>query len=90
MPRKRSDTERGHARSLNRITNEGDKEQEMKRAILCAVTMSAFAAAEVVAAISPYDIETPVGRLVNESLDGFGYSRRNPAVGEIWELPHHP
>ena len=71
---------------MNRTTNKGDTEQEMKCTILCAITMSAFAAAEVAAAISPYDIETPAGRLVNESLDGFGYSRRNPAVGEIWEL----
>ena len=57
----------------------------MKFNTLCVATLSAVMAGGVLAG-SPYDIQTPVGLLVNESLDGFGYSRRNPAVGEIWEL----
>ena len=57
----------------------------MKFNTLCVATLSAVVAGGVLAS-SPYDVQTPVGLLVNESLDGFGYSRRNPAVGEIWEL----
>lgn len=57
----------------------------MKFNTLCVATLSAVMAGNVLAG-SPYDVQTPVGLLVNESLDGFGYSRRNPVVGEIWEL----
>lgn len=57
----------------------------MKCSIVHVVVMSALVTG-VAYANSPYDIETPVGKLVNESLDGFGYSVRVPVEGEIWEL----
>jgi hypothetical protein len=53
--------------------------------MLCAATLSVVVAGGALASFT-YDIQTPVGLLVNESLDGFGYSRRNPVKGEIWEL----
>lgn len=57
----------------------------MKFNMLCAATLSVVVAGGALASFT-YDIQTPVGLLVNESLDGFGYSRRNPVKGEIWEL----
>lgn len=57
----------------------------MKFNMLCAATLSVVVAGGALASFT-YDVQTPVGLLVNESLDGFGYSRRNPVKGEIWEL----
>ena len=60
----------------------------MKFNTLCVATLSAIVTGSVLA-YSPYDVHTPVGLLVNESLDGFGYSMRKPSAGEIWELAAH-
>lgn len=53
--------------------------------ILYMAAMSALAIGAAFAN-SPNDMRTPMGRLVNESLDGFGYTVRKPVEGEIWEL----
>ena len=53
----------------------------MKCSTLCVTVMTAF-----IAGVTWADLQTPVGVLVNESLDRFGYTSRNPVPDEIWEL----
>ena len=58
----------------------------MKSSSLCIVTMSFIVAGRILAGSTADDVQTPFGLLVDEPLESFVYSMRNPKVGEIWEL----